>query len=104
LEHAVIVHLKFRNGAFGEAERRQAIFTLEEQLTQAIQEMSAGEFDGDEFGHGECVLYMYGPYAERLFDAIKPILTVSLVAAGGFAIKQFGEARDPTAREVRISW
>jgi hypothetical protein len=104
LEHAVIVHLRLRDGASGDAEERKAIFALEDRLTQAIQEASAGEFDGDEFGEGECVLYMYGPDAERLFGAVQPILTASPVATGGFAIKRFGEARDPNARDVRVGW
>jgi hypothetical protein len=104
LQHAVMVHLRLRAGAFGDDEEREAIFALEEQLTQAIQDASAGEFDGEMFGEGECILYMYGPDAERLFAIIEPILTLAPVTAGGFAIKQFGEATDPSAREERVSW
>ena len=62
----------------------------------------AGELDGNEFGQGECVIYMYGPDADVLYGAIEPAMTRSSHAQGGFVIKRYGKASDSNAREVRI--
>lgn len=105
MEQAVIVHLKLDDDGFGSDEKRESINELQDELADAIDEAEAGEFDGDEFGEGECVLFMYGLDADVLFDTIKPIkpiLKKSSHAKGGFAIKRYGEASDPKAREVKV--
>jgi hypothetical protein len=102
MEHAVIVHLRLDDDGFGSAEKRLSINELQDELADAIEEAEAGEFDGDEFGGGECVLFMYGPDADVLFDTITPILKKSPHANGGFAIKRYGEASDPKVREVKV--
>ncbi len=48
--------------------------TLEEQLIAVIQEEKLGEFDGNEMGGDEVVLYMYGPDAERLYAGVRSTL------------------------------
>ena len=102
MEHAVIVHLRLDDDAFGSDEKRESINELQNELADAIDEAEVGEFDGDEFGEGECVLYMYGPDADVLFDTIKSILKKSSHAKDGFAVKRYGEASDPKAREVKV--
>lgn len=102
MEHAVIVHLRLDDDGFGSDEKRESINERQDDLADAIDDAEAGEFDGDEFGEGECVLYMYGPDADVLFDTIKPILKKSPHSKGGFAIKRYGEASDPKAKEVKV--
>jgi hypothetical protein len=104
LEQAVIVHLRLRDGRFGSPGEREAVSVLEGQLERAIESASAGEFDGDEFGDGKCILFMYGPDADRLFNAIEATLKTSSTAVGGYAIKRYGSARDPNTSEVRVTW
>jgi hypothetical protein len=104
LEQAVIVYLRLGDDGFGSPEEREVLQALEDQMQQAIEEASAGEFDGDEFGGGRCVLFMYGPDADRLYRLIEPLLKNAPAAAGGYAIKRYGKARDPSSREVRVSW
>jgi hypothetical protein len=104
LEQAVIVYLLLSGGQFGAPQERQSIQTLEDRLNQVVSDEGVGEFDGDEFGEGKCTLYLYGADAEKLFHAIEPLLKSSPVAAGGHAIKRFGAAVDPAAKEVRVSW
>lgn len=104
MEQAVIVYLLLNDGQFGTSQERASILALENRLEQAVGNASVGEFDGDEFGEGKCVLYMYGPDAERLFVVIEPVLKSSQAAAGGYAIKRFGGAADPSAKEVRVTW
>ena len=102
MEHAVIVHLRLDDDRFGSVEKRESIFELQDALKDAIDEAEAGEFDGDEFGQGECILFMYGPNADVLFDTVKPLLVKSPHAKGGFVIKRYGAATDSKAREVKI--
>ena len=104
MEQAVIVYLLLNDGQFGTSQERESILALEDRLEQVAGNASVGEFDGDEFGEGKCILYMYGPDAERLFVVIEPVLKSSPAAAGGYAIKRFGEAADPGAKEVRVTW
>lgn len=101
-EHAVIVHLKLSDDSFGATNERETIHSLCDEIAEAIEENDAGEFDGDEFGEGTCTLYMYGPDADALFAVTEPILRASTVSTGGHAIKRFGEAGDPNAKEVQV--
>ncbi|KUM26263.1 hypothetical protein AU467_23185 [Mesorhizobium loti] len=104
MEQAVIVYLLLSGGQFGALQERQSVQVLEDRLNQVVSDAGAGEFDGDEFGEGKCTLYLYGPDAEKLFHVIEPVLKSSPVAAGGYAIKRFGAAVDPAAKEIRVSW
>ena len=101
-EHAVIAHLKLSDEGFGSDDETADIHELSDRLTEAIEDNNVGEFDGDEFGGGECVLYMYGPDADALFSAIEPVLRSSPLTKGGRVIKRYGEASDRDAKEVSI--
>ncbi|MDX1963102.1 MAG: hypothetical protein SFX18_08110 [Pirellulales bacterium] len=100
-EHCVQVFLKL-SSEHGSAEEVESIHELTDELAEAIEEEEAGEFDGDEFGGGICRLFMYGPDADKLFDAIKKPLVASAHSKGGHAIKRYGEASDPNSKEVRV--
>ncbi|HOD84128.1 MAG: hypothetical protein BWX88_02334 [Planctomycetes bacterium ADurb.Bin126] len=104
MEQAVIVHLPLDDSRFGTQERREALFQLEDELIEAIELAECGEFDGNEFGEGECVFYMYGPDADVIFMVVEVVLKEFPVAHGGFAIKRYGLADDPNAREIRVTW
>jgi len=101
---AVIAHLRLHNEGFGSLDEREALLDFQGQLATAIQKAGVGEFDGDMFGEGECILYMYGPDADRLFAEIEPLLRTCPLASGGYAVKRYGEAGGPVAREVRVGW
>ena len=104
MEHAVIAHLRLIDDKFGSERERTAVAALTDDLERVISEEQAGEFDGEEFGDGRCVLYMYGPDADRLFEVVEPILKLAPLARGGFAIKRYGEASDANAQEARVTW
>jgi hypothetical protein len=103
LEHAVIAHLRLTEDKFGSERERAAVAALTDDLMHAIDEKQAGEFDGEEFGDGRCVLYMYGPDADQLFETVEPIIKASLLSRGGFAIKRYGEAGDKNTIETRVN-
>jgi hypothetical protein len=104
VEQAVIVHLRLRDSEFGSPEERESVCDLEDQLREAIESALSGEFDGDDFGQGTCILYMYGEDADKLFATVEPIFRSSPLAAGGYAIKRYGDASDPHASEVRVNF
>lgn len=104
MEQAVIVHIRLGDRQTAIPERYKAVHALEGQLEQAIKDKAVGEFDGDEFGEDECVLYMYGPNADHLYRAIEPVLKAARLADGGYAVKRYGAAQDPNAREARVTW
>ena len=100
-EHAVIVHLKLGDDHYGSEDERTAVRTLKYALAAAIDSANAGEFDGDEFGGGEAVLYAYGPNAGVLFTAMEPVLRDSSIRPA-YAIVRYGAAADQGCREDTI--
>lgn len=71
MEHAVITHPPLLEDPFGSEREREIIADLADELQNAISDHDVGEFDGEEFGGGRCVIYMYGPDADRLFDVVE---------------------------------
>ena len=69
-EQAVIVKYNFSSGNL------DRIFELEDQLAIAVEKASAGEFDGNEIAVDgrDNLFYMYGPDADKIYDAIEPVL------------------------------
>ena len=100
-EHAVITHLPLSDDDYGAADEREAVFALEDRLTEAAAALG-GEHDGNEFGGGEAVLYTYGPDADALMEAVMTCLGDFPLRPGAYAIKRYGRADDPTAREGRV--
>ena len=65
-----------------------------------VARAGVGEFDGDEFGDGEAVLYLYGPDHELLWQVVEPeVRACSLRAA--FALVRPG-GPDVPARRVEL--
>ena len=100
-EHAVIAHFSLSDDAFGRQEEREAFFALEDELIAAIEAAGVGEYDGNEFGSGEAVLYAYGPDADTLFAAMEAQLR-SFDARPAFCVLRYGPASDATVREQRV--
>jgi hypothetical protein len=69
-EHAVIVTFPYGSGDL------QRLFDLEDDLIVAIEAAGVGKFDGNEVAvdGSEASLYMYGPDADRLWEAVEPAL------------------------------
>jgi hypothetical protein len=99
-EHCVRIYLKLSQ-EHGRQEEMDSIHELSDVLEESIEKVGAGEFDGDEFGGGECTLYMYGPDADKLFEAIRKPLMSSPLAKGGYVLKRYGPPADGV-KEVRI--
>jgi hypothetical protein len=100
-ENAVITHLPFADDDHGTGEEREAVFAVEDRLIEAATALG-GEHDGHEFGGGEAVLYTYGPDADALLEAVRSCLADFTMRPGAFAVKRYGRADDPDAREECI--
>jgi hypothetical protein len=100
-EHAVITHLPLSDDEFGSEDERARVFELEDRIGDAAAALG-GEHDGNEFGAGEAVLYTYGPDADALLEAVRESLSGFPLRSGAYAIKRYGRADDPDAREERV--
>lgn len=97
-EQAVIVH--FNDGSTD----LKPLFALEDKLESAIKQVGAGELDGDEVasdGH-DGYIYMYGPSADKLFDAIKPVLTTAPFMKNAKVVKRY-EPPDGATKQTDIT-
>src|SRR5688572_2331416 len=98
-EHAVIVHLKLSDDAFGSRSEVVKAQALELRLEEAINRAAVGELDGNELGDGEFVIYIYGSDAASLFGAIAPVLRAEPWRPGGHIVKRYGP---PGARQESV--
>ena len=96
-EHAVLIHIPLAED-FGDSDM-EALYSLEDELYEQLDGSDAGEFDGNEIGGGEWVLYLYGPDADVLVETILPTLESHDLPDGAYAIKRYGE---PGAQQKRI--
>lgn len=89
-EHAVIVHFDYGNPDI------QPIFELETRLETAIAGAAAGEFDGNEIAAdaSDAFLYMYGPDADALFAAVRPVLEACPFMKGARVTVRYGPPQD----------
>lgn len=101
-EHAVLIHLRLSDSAFGTPDEIEHLQALEVELEDAIARAGVGELDGNEIGGGEYVIYTYGPDADRLFGVVEPLLRASSSAREGFVLKRYGGPEDPRVRAVRV--
>lgn len=100
-DQSVIVTIILRSGGMGDRTERERIIALEHQLSDAIENSSAGELDGDEYGGGTCTIYMYGPNAERLLSVALPILRDFRAPSGSYLVTRNGNS-DPGEHRIPL--
>jgi hypothetical protein len=98
-QHAVMVRFDY-----GQTDLAR-LFELEDQLTAAIEASGVGLFDGDEIvtDGSDGTLFMYGPDADKLFEAVRPILTSTTIIRNLVATLRYGPPNEG-ARERKISF
>ncbi|MFJ3633132.1 hypothetical protein [Streptomyces sp. NPDC090112] len=101
VQHAVIAHYRLADSGLGEPSQRQAVRQSQHLLAEAIEQAGVGEFDGNEYGGGEVVLYAYGPDADALFAVMAPLLD-DLPFRPAHVVLRHGSVDDPLAPEYRI--
>lgn len=97
-EHAVIVHFNYGSTDL------QPLFALEDKLEAAIAAAGAGQYDGNEVATdgSDGYLYMYGPDADKLFAAVKPVLEASQFMRGATVTVRYGPPEDGV-RELTVT-
>ena len=72
---------------------------IEDPLIEVIERSGVGEFDGNVMGPDGAVLYMYGPDADAIWNAIEPVVRAARLGPGSYVVKRYG---DPGAPESRV--
>jgi hypothetical protein len=98
-EHAVLISFYHY-----ESEELDELFELDDKLRVVIKEKSLGKYDGHEINMDgpDGTLFMYGPDAEKLFIAIRPILKNIPFMRGAVATLRFGSSKYAKTIEVEI--
>ncbi len=93
-EHAVIVTFEYG------LKDLDALFAVEDQLEAAIEQTGVGEYDGNEIAAdgSEGTLYMYGPDADALFEAVKDVLRNATCLSIAAATLRYGPPDEGTRR------
>jgi hypothetical protein len=99
-EQAVLVYLDGKSLPKAVYEEHD-LSTLEDQLMEVIESQSLGEYDGNEFGAEETILFMYAPNAEALFSGIESILLAHPLCQNALVIVRQDSPGSP-AREIRL--
>jgi hypothetical protein len=97
-DQAVIVHFDYGNADW------EPFFKFEKVLESAIQKSGAGDYDGNELAVDgrEGTLYMYGPDADKLLAAAKPILLSTALLKNVTVTLRYGSVKDKLARVVKV--
>lgn len=96
-EHAVLVHFNYGSTDLSR------VFSLEERLEKVIASAGVGEFDGNEVATdgSDGTLYMYGPDADALFAAVRPVLEATDFMRGARVRLRYGPPADGV-RETEV--
>jgi len=96
-EHAVIVHFQYGSRDLSR------LFELEDKIEEVIAKARVGEYDGHEVAvdGSDGFFYLYGPDADKLFEAVEPTLEKSSFMQGAEVKKRYGSA-GTGAKEAKI--
>ncbi len=83
--------MRLSNDNFGNEAEDLSLGQLEAQLESCLDDSGAGEWDGHETGGGYHKIFLYGPCAERLSEAVLPLVLQYPALPGSYMVKRFGE-------------
>lgn len=86
-ERDLLIVLPLSNRMMGTNEERAEISRLADQLEAQVVEAGLGEYDGDEYGGGECILFFCGPDDEALLGFLRPLLQRTRFARGAHFVR-----------------
>jgi hypothetical protein len=79
---SVRVRFSLEDAGFGTSSERKSIHRFTDRLEVALAETGIARYDGDEFGEGECTLFMYGSNPEAVYEAALPTLKKASFLSG----------------------
>jgi hypothetical protein len=83
----------------GTSSERAEIAAFADQLEAAVTEAGVGEYDGDEFGGGECTLFFCGPDVDRLLAVLQPLLRRSPLCRGAHLVRMVPDGKGAMERQ-----
>lgn len=103
-QQTIFIYLNFPMHALEKEARLEAVFQLQDILTEVIEVTQVGKFDGNEFCKGPAeesvTFFIYGDSADTIYSTIEPILNRLPNLPGSYLIKRYGQ--DEKAREEMI--
>ena len=95
--HSVVICFKYG------LNEDDSMYNLGDELAKKVEETKTGIYDGHEIAvdNSEGSYYLYGPNAETLFKAIKPLLDKTQWLRGATAILRFGPG-DKDSPEIEV--
>lgn len=91
-EQDLLVVLRLSNALMGTNQERQAIEALADELADAVQAGGFGEYDGEELGGGECILYFCSEKPDELLTFLRPLLKRSPFGRGAQIVRMVADA------------
>ena len=83
--------MRLSNDNFGNETEDRTLGELEVQIERQLNHTDVGEWDGHETGGGYHKIFLYGPCAEKLSDAVLPLVLRYPALPGSYMVKRFGE-------------
>ena len=90
-EQAVIISMRLSNDHFGSEDEDRSLADLEAELEKCLTTSEFGEWEGHETGGGYHKIFLYGPCAERLSEAVLMKVLEYPALPGSYMVKRFGE-------------
>ncbi len=95
---AIRVYLKLSDDASGSAAERDRLFDFDERLEARFPSKQPFEYDGHEIGQGYFTMYFYGPGADAILTAVRPLLSEFGIPVGSYLIRRYGDVGAPEER------
>ena len=100
LEEDLLVVFPLAGGDHGSPDEQQQIDELGDELAELLDEHGLGEYDGDEYGGGECTMFFCGADSQALVAALRPVLRRHPLCRRGHFV-QLVEAADGSLERRR---
>ena len=101
LQEAVLIHFDLGFKSNGDRLGFDDMVDLEDTLIAVVERHQVGEVDGHEIGSSDGTIFLYGPDADLMLEAIKPVLLTHPLCAGAQVVLRKG-GPGSTQTEVQL--
>jgi hypothetical protein len=100
-QEAVLIHFDLGFKSNGDRFGFDDMVDLEDTLIAVVERHQVGEIDGHEIGSSDGTIFLYGPDADLMFEAIEPVLLTHPLCAGARVVLRKGGPGSPQT-EVQL--
>lgn len=90
----LLIFLQFPKGALDNEKKLDAVFDLEDILTQTVELNGVGDFDGNEFCEDTVTFFIYGKDANKIQEVLAPIIEKVPYLQGSYIFKKYNDNRE----------